>query len=137
LLADRNANGIAPRELENAGPDEAIMHDDVGFLQLALRLERQKLGVARTCTHERDASQGRGGNIDESSLELAGIGAGITGHEGVANRSEEIALPEGTAAVAMRNALGDALAQMARCDGKGSQRLRQESFDLAAQAHAQ
>src|SRR5687767_10415738 len=100
-LADRNADRIAARELKDAGPDQAVMDDDVGFLELALRLQREQLRVAWSCTHERDAADRRGGVIDKRSLELAGIGLGIAGKEGLANGAEEVTLPEGAAAIAM------------------------------------
>ena len=55
-LADRDADRIAAGISRIAGPDQAVMDDDVGLLQLALRLERQKLRIAGARAHERDAA---------------------------------------------------------------------------------
>src|SRR5262245_57172363 len=113
------------------------MDDDIGFLEFALRLEREQLRVAGTRTHERDAADRRGGVVDQCSLKLAGIGERIAGKEGLADRAEEIALPEGAAVPAMWHALGHGMAQVAGGLSERTQGLRQHRLDPAAQAHAE
>ena len=53
-LADGNFLGLAPRHLDDRRRDEIVIEDDVGALQQAQRLQRQKLGIARPRADERD-----------------------------------------------------------------------------------
>ena len=57
-LADVEARGIAAREIQDFGGHEAVVHDDIGFLQRTQALQRHQTGIAGTGADEHDVSGG-------------------------------------------------------------------------------
>lgn len=59
-LAHGHAFSVAARQRQHALADQAVVQDDVGFIERAQRLERQQAGVARARAHQHDAAPGGG-----------------------------------------------------------------------------
>jgi len=67
LFADEDDTRVRRHELEQAGVDEAVVHDDVGAPYQAAATDREKPGVARTGADERDAASGLHAGFSASS----------------------------------------------------------------------
>ena len=55
-LADRDQLGLAPRMIEHALADQAVIKNDVGGFQRAHRLHGEKLGIAGTGADQKHAA---------------------------------------------------------------------------------
>src|SRR5262249_17749003 len=136
-LTDRYPHRIATRHLQDGRADQAIIDNYIGFDELALRLEREELRIARPRAHERDAPSRWGGGPGKGRLKLAGIGRQVAGQEGFAHRSEKETLPEGAARMAMRHGLRHTIAQSFGSRSELPESRRQHRIDTGADALAQ
>ena len=58
-LAHIDALGVAAREFDDLGPDQAIVHDDIGIPQQPQRTQRQQIWTARPGADDGHAASGR------------------------------------------------------------------------------
>ena len=92
-LADRHAVCVAADESEDIVADEAVIIYDVGFLDQAKGLERQKFRIAGTCADNMDDAFGGGSRLHLSPH--GGFGAiNVARISHVGGRSRECTFPE-------------------------------------------
>jgi len=97
-LADIDALGLAPREVDDAGVDQPVVEHDVGLLHQPERAEGQQVGVARSGADEIDLAERRrsavfGGALERRGERLLGRRLIARQHQ-LGNRPVERAFPE-------------------------------------------
>ena len=126
-FANSNARGIAAGIFEDAGADEAIINDHIGFLKPALGFQRHQFRITRASTHKAHTALGGVGFIGDELIQF-GVEIAIAGNENVFQRAEEKLRPKGTAAVAERHMLGHPFTQGFRALHIGPKLRRQHGF---------
>ena len=71
LLADADAIGVATRESEHFGRDEAVVQDYVRLLQCAQCVEGQQAGIARPGANQHHGAALRRVRVGQGALEFA------------------------------------------------------------------
>ena len=90
------------------------MDDDVGFMQLALRLDGQVFGIVRAGTDKGHAADGLRVLVNEQAFDACEIVAGFARQKSIARFAEEETVPESAALAAGRNGIGNAGAEAGR-----------------------
>ena len=133
----RHPRRIAPRTIEHLGRHQIVVEHDIGILQRAQRLDRQKIGIARPGANQRDEARavlGReGGWIDDGLQRGFGI-IRTTGQNRRADRTIDHALPESPPQRHIRNAIVNGFAPASDEAGEITDARGQQCLDAFAHA---
>ncbi|KAG0934913.1 hypothetical protein G6F31_016021 [Rhizopus arrhizus] len=128
-LADRHAVGIAARQRHDVVADQAVIQNDVGFVQGAQRLQRQQAGGPRACPHQHHAAVGG----RQRRSQCIGQGGFSPGGLLLAQKSGHGAVQQPVIEAAARAQVGvagpDALAIGSGQAGQLAQRMVEQRFD--------
>ena len=130
-LSDRDALGVAARELEHARIDQPVMDDRVRLVEKAMGAQGQKLRIAGTGTHEIDdtrSAAAAAGAVDQG--QHGGPGPRLVAREdGVRDRAPEELLPEAPARKRTRNGGLGGSTELPREAGEAAKGRGQKALD--------
>ena len=134
LLADIDALGLPPDQVDRAFVGQPVVEHDIGLLHQAESAESQEIGIARPRADQIDLAAGRRrGVLRGCAFDCAGKfgvrGAIVAGKRPFSDRSLEDGLPEPPAHDRRGNGLGDRIAESARQPRQAAVRGRDQAFE--------
>ena len=138
-LADRDQLCVAACAGKDRGWNEIVVQNHVGFLQQLRRAQRQKIGIARACSHDvgdTDGRRSKAGLVQFTQHDTARAGA-VARERQFAGGALDKPTPERAPLGGLRNQRVGLLAERPREIGNRAGALRQRRLDPSTQHRRQ